>query len=449
MLVKTFRAGDMAEALKMVKAELGADAMILSSRKERKKGIMGIFSKPYFEITAALDQRPATPRANPYREKEERELSTREEFQNSMLGPLARELRELRDKVEKLTTREPAPVDPPAAPAAVVEPAAVTPLPAAVPGAVATRFSKEDLDDIKKYLMNVVTTREKRSVVPVTFPLEERGGAEAIDADEVGSEYQSNLEQLAAELKSGGVADDAAAVLIDYIRPTAERGEDMEELRYSMFEAFASTIKCTGPLRLRKDSPRIIALVGPTGVGKTTTTAKLAAHYAMHKGASVALVTIDNFRVGAVEQLKTYSRIMDIPIDVANTPDELKGCVETHRDKDLILIDTAGRSPKDQEKLEELRSFLNSAQGVEIHLCLSATTKDKELDDIVSRFSGLAVTRVLFTKLDESETLGCIVNTHVRHKLPLSYFTNGQMVPEDIVVASPRRLANLILREKP
>ncbi len=448
MLVKTFRAGDMAEALKMVKAELGADAMILSSRKERKKGIMGIFSKPYFEITAALDQRPATPRANPYREKEERELSTREEFQNSMLGPLARELRELRDKVEKLTTREPAPADPPAAPA-VVEPAVVPTAPAAVPGAVASRFSKEDLDDIKKYLMNVVTTREKRSVVPVTFPREERGGAESIDADELGGEYQSNLERLAAELKSGGVADDAAAVLIDYIRPTAERGEDMEELRYSMFEAFANTIKCTGPLRLRKDSPRIIALVGPTGVGKTTTTAKLAAHYAMHKGANVALVTIDNFRVGAVEQLKTYSRIMDIPIDVANTPDELKSCVETHRDKDLILIDTAGRSPKDQEKLEELRSFLNSAQGVEIHLCLSATTKDKELDDIVSRFSGLAVNRVLFTKLDESETLGCIVNTHVRHKLPLSYFTNGQMVPEDIVVASPRRLANLILREKP
>ena len=447
MLVKTFRAGDMAEALKMVKAELGADAMILSSRKERKRGIMGIFSKPYFEITAALDQRPATPRANPYREKEERELSTREEFQNSMLGPLARELRELRDKVEKLSTREPAPADPPASPA--VPDTAVAPPPVAVPGSAASRFSKEDLDDIKKYLLNVVTTREKRGAVPVTFPLEERGVGEAVDAGEGGEEYQSNLEQLAAELRTGGVADDAASVLIDYVRPTAERGEEMDELRYSMFEAFASTIKCTGPLRLRKDSPRIIALVGPTGVGKTTTTAKLAAHYAMHKGANVALVTIDNFRVGAVEQLKTYSRIMDIPIDVANTPDELKNCVESHRDKDLILIDTAGRSPKDQEKLEELKSFLNSAQGVEIHLCLSATTKDKELDDIVHRFSKLAINRVLFTKLDESETLGCIVNTHVRHKLPLSYFTNGQMVPEDIVVASPRRLANLILREKP
>lgn len=449
MLVKTFRAGDMAEALKMVKAELGADAMILSSRKERKKGILGIFSKPYFEVTAALDQRPATPRANPYREKEERELSTREEFQNSMLGPLARELRELRDRVEKLSTREAAAADPPAPPAAAVEPAATPVQPAVGAGAVASRFSKEDLDDIKKYLMNVVTTREKRGVTPVAFPVETRVATDAADLAEGVADYQGNLEQLVAELKAGGVADDAAEVLIDYVRPSAERGEEMEELRYSMFEAFANTIKCTGPLRLRKDSPRIIALVGPTGVGKTTTTAKLAAHYAMHKGANVALITIDNFRVGAVEQLKTYSRIMDIPIDVANTPDELKRCVETHRDKDLILIDTAGRSPKDQEKLEELKSFLDSAHGVEIHLCLSATTKDKELDDIVGRFSGLSVSRVLFTKLDESETLGCIVNTHVRHKLPLSYFTNGQMVPEDIVVASPRRLANLILREKP
>jgi flagellar biosynthesis protein FlhF len=437
----------MAEALKMVKAELGADAMILSSRKERKKGILGIFSKPYFEVTAALDQRPATPRANPYREKEERELSTREEFQNSMLGPLARELRDLRDKVEKLSTRESAVVEPPT-PAAAAETTAAPAQAAVVQGSVASRFSKEDLDDIKKYLMNVVTTREKRGVTPVSFPVENLAAADGEMTDPV-AEYQSNLEQLVDELKTGGVADDAATVLIDYIRPSAERGEEMEELRYSMFEAFANTIKCTGPLRLRKDSPRIIALVGPTGVGKTTTTAKLAAHYAMHKGASVALITIDNFRVGAVEQLKTYSRIMDIPIDVANTPDELKSCVEIHRDKDLILIDTAGRSPKDQEKLEELKSFLDSAHGVEIHLCLSATTKDKELDDIVGRFSALSVTRVLFTKLDESETLGCIVNTHVRHKLPLSYFTNGQMVPEDIVVASPRRLANLILREKP
>ena len=121
--------------------------------------------------------------------------------------------------------------------------------------------------------------------------------------------------------------------------------------------------------------------------------------------------------------------------------------LEAHGDKDLILIDTAGRSPKDQERLEELKGILEMNSDIETHLCLSATTKDKELHEAIRRFGTLPVSRLLFTKIDESESLGCIINLQMRSKLPLSYLTNGQMVPEDIVVASPRRLANLVMRE--
>jgi flagellar biosynthesis protein FlhF len=198
---------------------------------------------------------------------------------------------------------------------------------------------------------------------------------------------------------------------------------------------------------MKKNGPKIIALVGPTGVGKTTTTAKLAAMYAMHKGAKVALVTTDNFRVGAFEQLKTYSKIMGVPLEIAVTSQELANATETHSDKDLIIIDTAGRSPKDHGRLDELKALLDSGLDIEMHLCLSATTRDKELSDAIANFSILPISSLLFTKLDEAENLGSIVNTHHRSKLPLSYFTNGQMVPEDIVVATPRKLANLVMRE--
>ncbi|MBI5655722.1 MAG: flagellar biosynthesis protein FlhF [Geobacter sp.] len=445
MLVKTFKAGDMSEALRMVKAEMGADAMILSSRKERRKGILGLFSKPFFEVTAAIDPKP-TPRPNPYREKEERELTTKEEFQKSMLGPIARELRDLRDKVEKLSVREtPAPA-----------PAPFQQGVAAMDGISRTAefggqraIGKEELEDLKKYLLSAIKVKDKSEAVPVVFPTQKTGNEEVkVFAEDVEG-AEAILSGLAGELGAAGIEDEAVRSLLEHVRPMAETTDDREELRYSLIEAFASVIKCAGPLRMKKNGPRIIALVGPTGVGKTTTTAKLAAMYAMNKGASVALITTDNFRVGAFEQLKTYSKIMGLPLESAGTPKELAKAVEAHGDKDLIIIDTAGRSPKDQDRLEELKSLLDSGLGIETHLCVSATTKDKELSDIISRFSVLPISKLLFTKLDESESLGCIVNVHLSSKLQLSYFTNGQMVPEDIVVATPRKLANLVMRENP
>lgn len=440
MQVRTFKAGDMSEALKMIKAEMGADAMILSSKKERRRGIMGFFSKPFFEVTAALDFRP-TPRPNPYREREEKLLSTREEFQNSMLGPIARELKALRERVDDLASKEP-PIPGPQdfqAQHFQEERASLN----GESGISSRNFAKEDLEEIKKFLLNAVAPREKSDPAPFVFPQGQNHGA---DMKEMPGEF-ADLAGIADELRSAGIEEEGISALIDYIRPAAEQGEEKDELRYSLIEAFAGLIKCSGPIRMKKNGPRIMALVGPTGVGKTTTTAKLAAMYAMNKGASVALVTTDNFRVGAFEQLKTYSKIMGVPLEIASTPKELAKAIESHGDKDLILIDTAGRSPKDQEKLEELKDFLESGFAIETHLCLSATTKDKELNEIVARFGILPISRLLFTKLDETESLGCIVNIHLRSKLQLSYVTNGQMVPEDIIVATPRKLANMVLRE--
>jgi len=169
--------------------------------------------------------------------------------------------------------------------------------------------------------------------------------------------------------------------------------------------------------------------------------------HALNRGASVAMVTTDNFRVGAVEQLKTYAKIMDLPLEVAATPAELAKVLARHADKDLILIDTTGRSHKDAERLEDLKGFLECHPGIETYLCMSATTRARELDEIVATFGGLPITKFLFTKLDESESYGCIVNTHLKHKLPISYLTTGQKVPEDIEVASSKKIASLVVKE--
>ncbi|GAB4302623.1 MAG: flagellar biosynthesis protein FlhF [Desulfuromonadia bacterium] len=435
MLVKTFRAADMSEALKKVKAELGADAMIISSRKEKKKGLLGIFSKPYFEVTAALDPKPAPrPVPPPYREREEPERTTREEFQNSMLAPLARELKDLREKVEQLTRTTsggggiPERDTPP-------EPPVETP----PPERGVASLSPAELEELKRYLLQSMNLRPF-SPPPLQPAGEETGVDRNPPAD--GVTIQQEIEE---ELSRSALAPPAIKRILDYIAPAIEQGEDREGLRYSIVEAFAQTVTCSGPLKLKKNSHRVVALVGPTGVGKTTTTAKLAAMYAMNKGASVALITTDNFRVGAVEQLKTYARIMDLPLDVVATPEEMKAVLQKHAERDLIIIDTAGRSPKDEDRLNELAALIGVDPSIEVHLCLSATTKDRELEDIVKRFSVLPVSRLLFTKLDESESLGCIVNTHLSTGLPLSYFTNGQMVPEDISMASARKLANILM----
>jgi flagellar biosynthesis protein FlhF len=499
----------------MVKAEMGLDAMILSSKKERRKGLLGYFSKPYFEVTAALEPRPPS-RPNPYRDEPQpppppaRELSTKEEFQNSMLGPLAREVRELKQRIEALSKKDALAQ----APAAQAEPAAET-------EQGPRTFGKEELEEIKKLLYSAVGGKEKEIPKLVSFPQADAGPQPALkQLEEVQLRQQLSrlqmpealmpevpmqmteaqlpmpmpemqmrmpemqeaaaaplpelaepqlqkaleisvaqpeqersepdgglLELLAQELRAEELCPEGVELLMQALRPAVEDGADLEELRGLLAETLAGLIKCSGSLRMKKNGPRIMAIVGPTGVGKTTTIAKLAAMHALNRGASVAMVTTDNFRVGAIEQLKTYAKIMDIPLEVVATAQELAKVLTRHSDKDLILIDTAGRSPKDAERLEELKGYLQCHPGIETYLCMSATTRARELDEIITTFGVLPVTKFLFTKLDESESFGCIVNTHLKHKLPISYLTTGQKVPEDIEVASSRKLAALVVKE--
>lgn len=453
MLVKTFEAVDMSEALKMVKAELGPDAMIISSKKERRKGFFGFFSKPVIKVTAALEVKPRQPAPNPYREAQEQHVSAKEMLENSMLAPLARELKDLRLKVEQMTRQE-AEAKAKAAEALNREasPSVEPPAPAQAPREFNPRsIPKQDLEEMKKILFKTLAAKEteEQPAEKVEQAAKETAPAAATQTESEKSSggIKAALRVVVTELHRKGLERGAIRAVMDNLKPEARKGGTVETIRSFLPHAFKSAIKCTGPLTVKKNGPRIIALVGPTGVGKTTTIAKLAAHYALREGHRAALITIDNFRVGAVEQLKTYSRIMGVPVEVAATPAELEAAIELHSDKELILIDTAGRSHKDSEKIEELKGFLESRFAIEIHLCLAATTRDREVQEVVERFGVLPVSRVIFTKLDESESYGSIVNAHLRTKFPLSYFTTGQRVPEDLEIATPGRLAGLVLGE--
>lgn len=211
--------------------------------------------------------------------------------------------------------------------------------------------------------------------------------------------------------------------------------ETVEERLIRIFETSLKT-----PLE-----KRVCAFVGPTGVGKTTTLAKLAANLALFEQKKIALLTIDTYRIGAVEQLKTYGEILDVPMEAVLTPQELAQALEKHRDKDYILVDTAGRPLTNTDQLQELQAFLSVLEDPEIFLVLSCTAKNKDLVRIAEAFKLVNYTKLIFTKADETISLGSIVNIVRETSLPVAYITTGQNVPDDIEAGDPEKLVKLVL----
>jgi len=190
---------------------------------------------------------------------------------------------------------------------------------------------------------------------------------------------------------------------------------------------------------------RIYSFIGPTGVGKTTTLAKLTALSAMGQGKKAALITLDSFRIAAVAQLQTYARIMDIPLEVAVSSNDLQRAIHKHNDCDSIFIDTAGRSPNMDQDIIELKNLFKVPKEINHYLVLSATTRYQDLVWAEKRFGVLPFDSYIFTKLDETQDSSSMVNFLISRQKPVSYFTTGQQVPEDIEIASKKRLATLIL----
>ncbi|HLK57747.1 MAG TPA: flagellar biosynthesis protein FlhF [Chthonomonadaceae bacterium] len=252
--------------------------------------------------------------------------------------------------------------------------------------------------------------------------------------------------ELYQRLMDMGVSKELARELMEDL-PDVAAWKEQAQLplaESALRELIARRVASGGAIKLTPGKLKAVALIGPTGVGKTTTIAKLAAHFALVECKKVALLTVDTYRIAAVEQLKTYSQIIDIPIRVAYSHAEVMPAVAEFADYDLLLIDTAGRSQKNIMQVGELKSLLEGL-GCETHLVLSAPIKEQDMLEAAQRFSAARVDRLLFSKLDETSTYGSLLNVADRTGIPLSYLTTGQKVPEDIEIADGVKLATLIL----
>ena len=260
-------------------------------------------------------------------------------------------------------------------------------------------------------------------------------------------ELPQALFQLFTNLIDAEVNEKLAREFVDQIRQELSENEelDIESLNARATQKVEQEIGVTGPIQVEAGKSRLVALVGPTGVGKTTTIAKLAANYRLCEKVRVGLITVDTYRIAAVDQLRTYADIIDLPMEVVSTPREMREAVSKLDDLDLVLMDTAGRSPRDEVKIQALKSMLAEARPDEVHLVLSSAASAASLIKTAERFSGVGTTTLILTKLDEATGLGNLLPLIRNCRLPLSYITNGQNVPDDIQPADPHQLALMML----
>ena len=407
MHVKRFEAADMAEALRMVKLELGPNAIILSTRQIKKGGgAFGIFGRSFVEVTAAVDReavdapRPA-PQPRALAATPARVTTPDVADMTRLLDPLQRDVETMKDLLQQLALKE-----------------------RLVPPVNLHGLEREFT--VMKRMVEQLVRQQQDSTMPL---------------------FAATLMPCYQRLLASGMDETLARHLIEKAQNSLEPDKLNEAA--SVQEHVASLVMkstpVSGPLQAPAGEPIIAAFVGPTGVGKTTTIAKLAAHYVLGDKRKVALVTLDTYRIAAVEQLRLFAKIIGLPVDIALTADELEHALARHRDKEIVLIDTAGRSQRDALQMAELTTFFTENQRIGVHLVLSATASMPNLSDTVARFKPLGLASLMFTKLDESTVFGPLLSTALHTQLPMSYFTTGQRVPEDIEVATPERVVDLIL----
>jgi len=219
--------------------------------------------------------------------------------------------------------------------------------------------------------------------------------------------------------------------------------DDMVKDKAHILNILMQRIRCSGQIDCSRGQARV-ALIGPTGAGKTTTAAKLAAQYSLVHKKSVAMLTLDTYRIGAVEQLATYARILNIPLEVALSPEDINGLIRKHNDKDLIIIDTVGRSQRNPNHILELARMLKPVRVTETHLVVPGSGSIAVQNEVVVSFSRLGADRLLISKLDECPEPGCVLHLAATSLLPFSYITYGQEVPDDIALANSEQLAKLV-----
>ena len=399
MNLRTYRAASMAEALEEVKRDLGREAVILTTRSVRTGRLFGLLRRRRaWEVTAAPDVN-VVPRG----------------VGHGQYGG-----------------RSSPPPPPPAEPvgeAGQPTAAASSEHAPAVEPRQGDAHGKE-ISEIRRMLTSLLA----------------RGAAGGDTA------FPPELQEFHDRLCGQDVDEPIATELIKdlKLKLTGQELADRPAISARLAELIAARIPCAAAPADPGASPRgrVMVLVGPTGVGKTTTIAKLAANMKLKEGKKVGLVTIDTYRIAAVDQLRTYADIIEVPLRTVLTPQEMSKAMYAMRGLDAILIDTVGRSQNDRLRLNQLRGFLQAAEADEVHLVVAATANRRCAAKVVRQFQPLGVTHLIVTKLDEAEGCGIVLNAARDGKAPLSFISTGQEVPDDIAAANPHDLACRIVGER-
>jgi len=378
MKIKTYKHRSLQEGLEDIKRDLGSEALILSTREIPVRPRFGLFKKPAWEITAAVEER--------------------------VTAPVATEKAEVAEKL---------------AVAGITRAAAASAATTVAPVITSSRDPRMDalLSEISELKRSFRTLSK---VIPGKTEL--NGG-------------------IFTELINQGFDHDVAD---EFITNASKGGSAPGQIRERVRGMIADQLIIAAPAELHAKSRVVTAVVGSTGVGKTTTIAKIAGHAAVRMKKKVAMISMDMFRIGGQEQLIRFGELLGIPTYGCADVDSLKDLVASLDDRDLILIDTPGSSPSDLARMVKLES-VTSAANAKVHLVISATTRSEDITKIIIRFQRFKPNSVIFTKIDETDSRGQLAGDLLRNEIPVSYVTNGQRVPEDLWIPTADELARYVL----
>lgn len=393
MRVKKYIVNSMPDAMQKIKYDLGQNAIILNTKKIKTGGFLGLFSREQIEVIAAIDYDKKA-KSNPNQSVDStRSLDSIHSIESKSSTEKANDSPV---RAETVKTEVNKPVD---------------------------HELMGELKDMKKIMLSMLSEKEDK----IPAPLQKLN--QLFIEQEINNEIRIELmSKLMLKLEK---------------EPTALKEKVIQWAR----EEFLTNLE---PFRIRaedQDFSKLVCFIGPTGVGKTTTIAKLAADLMLKHKKKVGFITADTYRIAAVEQLKTYATILNIPIEVVFSPEDLQPALDNLAACDTILMDTAGRNYLQERYIEELEQLLPKEEDIQTNLVLSLTTKYEDLSKIIANFNQLDVDRLILTKLDETSSYGSIVNILHHNSFPLTYMTNGQNVPDDIIVATPELIIDLILGE--
>lgn len=391
MKIRKYQGSNETEAMLKVKEELGKEALIVSIKNIKPKGFYKLFKKPYVEVTAALDDKSMT---------DETDDKPLESFS---------------EKLTKVQTQK--------------------------------EQEKNDADYIEKFQKLIENMTRSSDDEEKNNNLNHFNSiAEKFEEEDNNNDEEPVIKVIYEQLLENDIKEEVANYLTNGLAEMVSINKvNIDDVISVIYKRIVKILSDNEPIQLNKTSAKTVVFVGPTGVGKTTTIAKIASYFTLNLNKKVALVTADTYRIAAVEQLRTYANILNIPIKVVYTADELEDSIKLFKDKDLILVDTAGRSFKNKEHQDEIIQLVNNINDKEVFLVLSLTTKYNDLLDITKAYEDISDYKIVFTKLDETSSFGNVLNIKRKTGAKLSYVTFGQNVPDDISEINPHEVAKKIL----